>query len=72
MSHYRSRLRAEQALELRGKARSYQEIADTLNYRSASAARTAVRRLIVEDIKVLMLDGEHMAGSPRSSVGTRV
>jgi hypothetical protein len=47
MSHYRSRLRAEQALTLRSSEYlTWQEVADRLNFRSASAARTAVSRLL--------------------------
>ncbi|MDQ1249244.1 MAG: hypothetical protein QG597_3618 [Actinomycetota bacterium] len=45
-SHYVSRRRAEDALELRALAYSWQEIADKLGYRSRSAAHTAVSRLL--------------------------
>ena len=45
-SHYVSRRRAEDALELRALAYSWQEIADRLGYRSRSAAHTAVVRLL--------------------------
>lgn len=45
-SHYVSRRRAEDALELRALAYSWQEIADRLGYRSRSAAHTAVSRLL--------------------------
>lgn len=45
-SHTVSRRRAEQALELRALAYSWQEVADQLGYGSRSAAHTAVSRLL--------------------------
>ena len=46
MAPYVSRRRAEDALELRDLAYSWQEVADRLGYRSRSAAHTAVSRLL--------------------------
>ena len=46
MSHSESRRRAEDALELRAAAYSYQEIADQLGFRHREGARRAVTRLL--------------------------
>ncbi|TWS20201.1 hypothetical protein FK529_08785 [Tsukamurella asaccharolytica] len=45
-SHASSRARAEKALRLRSMGRTWQEIADTLGFRSRSGAEQAVTRLI--------------------------
>ena len=44
MSRLNSWLRAEKALELRGRGRTWQEIADALGFRSRGAAQLAVTR----------------------------
>ena len=45
MNHLSSRRRAHAALELRGNQRTWQEIADELNFKTADGARLAVARL---------------------------
>ena len=45
MNHLSSRRRAYAALELRGNQRTWQEIADQLNFKTADGARLAVSRL---------------------------
>lgn len=49
MSHSDSRRRAQAALELRARARTWQSIADQLGYRHRNAARSAVHRLLKID-----------------------
>ena len=49
MNHLSSRRRAWAALELRGNQRTWQEIADELNFKTADGARLAVSRLRKRD-----------------------
>jgi hypothetical protein len=49
MPHLDSRRRAHAALNLRGRMRTWQEIADELNFQTADGARLAVRRLRLRD-----------------------
>lgn len=46
MSHRDSRARAEEALRLRAKRKTYQEIADMLGFQTRAGARLAVERLL--------------------------
>jgi hypothetical protein len=48
-SHLDSRRRAHAALDLRARARTWQEIADTLGFKTPQGARLAVRRLRQRD-----------------------
>lgn len=48
-THADSRKRAEQALKLRCRGRTWQEIADELGYRNRGSATTAVKRLILRE-----------------------
>jgi hypothetical protein len=56
-SHYLARRRAEDALELRSLAYSWQEVADKLGYRSRQAAHIAVSRLLAST-RLADLEGE--------------
>ena len=49
MPHLDSRRRAHAALQLRARLRTWQEIADELNFKTPNGARLAVRRLRMRD-----------------------
>ena len=59
MSHYLSCRRAEDALELRALAHSWQEIADKLNYQSRGSAQRAVSRLLASTRRPTVAEQRH-------------
>ncbi|ORL76416.1 hypothetical protein [Prescottella equi] len=61
MSHQDSRARAEKAFRLNACGRTWQEVADTLGYKTRAGARQAVQRLLTSTPAESVEDGRRTA-----------